>query len=278
MDAEKKQKLRDRAEYIINQLPYSIEEIVMMSGYTDLDEWINSREEEREAAEASVKTLSVEDIITNGTAEERAWLIMQDYDCKVFGRPRPITQEQRFKCATMADKVEKTALLEYCKVYTDMAKVRNSLDNVIKDYRLALCYLALPLTKIDTIKYIGKKMDLDPFTICAKNCQCACVENLVKVKSFIAAINHYISIHNYGLYVPSDLSTTIEMVEHEEYSRAIIAPEYHLSEYAKKYRKQKLEDGAAFVPCYADIKIDKALEKKCTEQIEQRRLQHGMSL
>lgn len=279
MDAEKKQKLRDRAENIINSLPYSIEEIAIQGGFQELNDWIDSRKEERAYTEAHVGSRTITQIITEGTAEDRAWLILKDYDYKLHNFHLLLTEEQRHKCAAMPDKVETAAIMHYFKLFTDIDKMRLSLERTIKDYEIAIGSLAVPLAKLDMIKkYNGATAESEAYIQQARGHYALCAKLLVKVKTHISAINHYLSTYKYGSFAPMDLAITIKEVESEKHSRAIILPEHHLSEYAKKDREQKLEDGVAFVPCYKDIKIDKDIEKKFTERIKQRRLQHGMSL
>ena len=92
------------------------------------------------------------------------------------------------------------------------------------------------------------------------------------VKAYIEPIEEYINENYYYDYVPSRLQNFIDCIKEQEYSRSIIAKEYHLSYINDKRSKgeeiTKLEEYEAFVPDYRAVKPHKEVMDSCVKFIK----------
>lgn len=88
-----------------------------------------------------------EEIIENGTPEERASLYLSDIEMRLYGYKRRLTLAQIKKLATFEKKEDKEVFAGYLKLYEGLEKYAQKLSYVFKMHQLSLSSLATLLKK-----------------------------------------------------------------------------------------------------------------------------------
>lgn len=102
-----------------------------------------------------------------------------------------------------------------------------------------------------------------------------CEKNLTFVKAYIEAIEEYLDENGYYDFSPSRLLNAIKNIKEQNFTRDIIAHEYHRS-YINDKRSNgeevtKGEEYEAVVPDYRDIKAHKIIKESCIKFLKETR-------
>lgn len=106
-----------------------------------------------------------EEIIENGTPEERASLYLSDIEMRLYGYKRRLTLAQIKKLATFEKKEDEEVFAGYLKLYDGLEKYAQKLSYVFKMHQLSLSSLATLLKKWSWYENITTMISIAYFSL-----------------------------------------------------------------------------------------------------------------
>lgn len=278
-------------------------------------EELAERTEEREVAEKSKKVKSIEEITESGTIEEKAFVIINDYDIKKITGTNAYTKKQMKALVSSFKNAEEVAIVKgYSKLYSDLTKYGEKLSFVFKSYQIEVSLLANLITKWEAFQdeaktltallhaetkdeaavmeavmrtapsirtkevrfhYYEEKDRVEEdisfegglYSKIKKQAEDA-ADALSAVKSYIEALEDYLTENRYWLFLPTAVELTITNVKAERFSRSIIDKKYHRSELNHKKIDLKEpvtpeEELLGIVPDYYEVETDSDIMEYC---------------